>query len=73
MRRYPAATIAPFSLLVPVFGMLSSMVFLGEPMTWWKAAAGLLVIGGLALNQFGGPGPGTFWEDTQVESDSGCT
>jgi O-acetylserine/cysteine efflux transporter len=53
MRRYPAATIAPFSLLVPVFGMLSSMLFLGEPMTWWKATAGVLVIGGLALNLFG--------------------
>jgi len=53
MRRYPAATIAPFSLLVPVFGMLSSMLILGEPMTWWKAVAGALVIGGLALNQFG--------------------
>ena len=53
MRRYPAAAIAPFSLLVPVFGMLSSMLLLGESMTWWKAAAAALVIGGLALNQFG--------------------
>ena len=53
MRHYPAATIAPFSLLVPVFGMLSSMLFLGETMTWWKLMAGVLVLGGLALNQFG--------------------
>ena len=53
MRHYPAATIAPFSLLVPVFGMLSSLLFLGEAMTWWKVTAGALVIGGLALNQFG--------------------
>ena len=53
MRRYPAATIAPFSLLVPVFGMLSSMLLLGEPMTWWKATAGAMVIGGLALNLLG--------------------
>ena len=53
MRRYPAATIAPFSLLVPVVGMLASMFFLGESLTWWKAAAGVLVLSGLALNLFG--------------------
>lgn len=53
MRRYAAATIAPFALLVPVAGMLSTALFLGEELSWWKIVAGLLVIGGLALNQFG--------------------
>jgi len=53
MRKYPAATIAPFSLLVPVVGMLSAAAILGEPLQWWKIAAGLLVLGGLLLNQFG--------------------
>jgi len=53
MRRYPAATIAPFTLLVPVTGMLSAAVVLGEPLQWWKIGAGLLVLSGLALNQFG--------------------
>lgn len=54
MRKYPTATIAPFSLLVPVAGMVSAAIVLGESLQWWKVAAGLLVLGGLALNQFGG-------------------
>jgi O-acetylserine/cysteine efflux transporter len=54
MRRYAAATIAPFSLLVPVAGMSAAAIFLGEELAWWKIVAGMLVIGGLALNQFGG-------------------
>ena len=54
MRKYPTATVAPFSLLVPVAGMLSAALVLGEPLQWWKLAAGALVLGGLALNLFGG-------------------
>ncbi|MHB9861571.1 EamA family transporter [Streptomyces sp. YIM S03343] len=49
LRRHPASTVAPFSLLVPVFGMSAAAVFLGEgvsPLRW--CAAGLLV-GGVAL------------------------
>jgi O-acetylserine/cysteine efflux transporter len=53
MRRYAAATIAPFSLLVPVAGMTSAALILGEQLQWWKVCAGLLVLSGLALNQFG--------------------
>jgi O-acetylserine/cysteine efflux transporter len=33
--------------------MASAAFFLGEAITWWKIAAGALVLGGLALNQFG--------------------
>ena len=54
MRRYPASTVAPFSLLVPVAGMASAALFLGESLQWWKVVAGVLVLAGLALNQFGG-------------------
>jgi O-acetylserine/cysteine efflux transporter len=54
MRKYPTATVAPFSLLVPVAGMVSAAIVLGEPLQWWKIAAGALVLGGLALSQFGG-------------------
>ncbi|MES2317437.1 MAG: EamA family transporter [Pseudomonadota bacterium] len=53
MRKYAAATIAPFTLLVPVAGMTSAALILGEELQWWKVAAGALVLGGLALNQFG--------------------
>lgn len=50
LARHPAATIAPLSLLVPVFGMGASAMLLGEPLTSWKLTAAALVMGGLALN-----------------------
>jgi O-acetylserine/cysteine efflux transporter len=53
LARYPASTVTPFALLVPVVGMLSSAIFLGEPLPAWKFEAGVLVIAGLALNIFG--------------------
>jgi O-acetylserine/cysteine efflux transporter len=53
MRKYPAATVAPFSLLVPLVGILSAALILDESLQWWKIVAGALVLGGLALNQFG--------------------
>jgi O-acetylserine/cysteine efflux transporter len=53
LSRHPASTVTPFALLVPVFGMLSSAVVLGEPLPVWKLEAGALVIAGLALNIFG--------------------
>ena len=53
MRKYPAATIAPFTLLVPVAGMLSAAAVLGEPLQWWKVTAGMLVLAGLVLNLLG--------------------
>ena len=49
MRRHPASSVAPFSLLVPVFGMSSAALFLGEsvsPLRWCAAA---LLVGGVAL------------------------
>lgn len=45
--------IAPFTLLVPVFGILSSVLLLGEPLQAWKIAAVVLVIAGLCLNLLG--------------------
>jgi O-acetylserine/cysteine efflux transporter len=50
LARYPAATVAPLSLLVPVFGMAASAVFLHEPLTDWKLTAAVLLLSGLALN-----------------------
>jgi O-acetylserine/cysteine efflux transporter len=54
LARYPAATVSPLSLLVPVFGFGASALLLGEPLQGWKIAAGLLVMAGLALNLFWG-------------------
>jgi O-acetylserine/cysteine efflux transporter len=50
LARHPAATVSPLSLLVPVFGFAASALILGEPLEAWKIEAGLLVMGGLALN-----------------------
>jgi O-acetylserine/cysteine efflux transporter len=50
LSRYPAATIAPLSLLVPVFGFGASALILGEPMPSWKIIATLLIMAGLAVN-----------------------
>jgi O-acetylserine/cysteine efflux transporter len=49
LARHPAATVAPLALLVPVFGMGASTVFLGEALPPWKLGAGALVLGGLAI------------------------
>ena len=52
LSRYPTATVAPMSLLVPVFGMAASAVVLHEALPGWKLAAAGLVMAGLALNTF---------------------
>lgn len=52
LARYPSATISPMALLVPVFGMAASVIWLGEPMPAWKIAAAALVIAGLAISVF---------------------
>jgi O-acetylserine/cysteine efflux transporter len=52
LARYPAATVSPMALLVPVFGMAASAVVLSESLPAWKLAAAALVLGGLALNMF---------------------
>lgn len=48
--RYPVATIAPMTLLVPVFGIACSALFLGEPLQAWKLEAMALVMIGLFIN-----------------------
>ncbi len=50
LARHPAATVVPMALLVPVFGMASSALVLGEPLPVWKLLAAALVLAGLALN-----------------------
>jgi O-acetylserine/cysteine efflux transporter len=50
LARYPAATVSPLSLLVPVFGMAASAWWLAEPLPGWKLGAAALIMAGLALN-----------------------
>lgn len=54
LQRYAASTVAPLSLLVPVIGLLSAMVLLGESPNGlqWLGTAGVLL--GMMVNQFGG-------------------
>ncbi|MFE5483622.1 EamA family transporter [Streptomyces sp. NPDC056527] len=52
LRRYPASSVAPFSLLVPVFGMSSAALFLGEGISGLRWCAAALLVGGVALTSF---------------------
>lgn len=49
LSRYEATSVAPFSLLVPVFGMSSAWVLLGEGVSAASLVAAVLVIAGVAL------------------------
>ncbi len=53
LSHHPATTVTPFALLVPVFGMITSALFLGESLPAWKLLAATLVIAGLSLTIFG--------------------
>jgi O-acetylserine/cysteine efflux transporter len=47
LRRYPAGVVAPFSLLVPLFGIASGILVLGEGFDRFEVAGAVLVIAGL--------------------------
>ena len=44
-----ASKVMPFALLVPIFGMATSVLFTGEVVTWWKMLAMMLILSGLIL------------------------
>ncbi|WLG13675.1 EamA family transporter [Psychrobacter cibarius] len=44
-----ASKVMPFALLVPVFGMTTSVLLTGEIVTWWKMLAMILILSGLVL------------------------
>jgi len=50
LARHPAATVMPMALLVPVFGMGASALWLAEALPAWKLLAAALVMAGLAVN-----------------------
>ena len=53
LHRYPTAVIAPFALLIPVSGLVSGAVFLGEGLVPVQFAGVALVLAGLAWNVLG--------------------
>jgi O-acetylserine/cysteine efflux transporter len=53
LSRYPTNRVAPLTLLVPIFGMASSNIFLGESFNTPKLIGAVLVACGLIVNVFG--------------------
>lgn len=53
LRKYPVSTVAPLSLLVPIFGMLGSALIFGEPIGPLKLLATALIVLGLAVGLYG--------------------
>jgi len=47
LSRHPSNVVAPFAMLVPVTGVLSSWMFLGEVPHVVELVAGALVVGGV--------------------------
>ncbi|GAA2867810.1 EamA family transporter [Streptosporangium fragile] len=47
LQRYDASLVAPYSLLVPVFGMSSAALFTGEPISPLKLVAAVLILSGV--------------------------
>jgi O-acetylserine/cysteine efflux transporter len=53
LSKYPVSSVAPFSLLIPVFGVLSGVLLLNDSLGAATMAGAALVFAGLALNVFG--------------------
>jgi O-acetylserine/cysteine efflux transporter len=53
LKTYPVSTVAPLSLLVPIFGMLGSVVVFNENVPLNKMLAVVLIVIGLAVGLYG--------------------
>jgi O-acetylserine/cysteine efflux transporter len=53
MKRYPVSTVAPLSLLVPVFGLLGSVMIFNESLSLNKIAAVVFIVSGLGVGLYG--------------------
>ncbi|MXG90861.1 EamA family transporter [Nocardioides flavescens] len=49
MARHPSSSVAPFSMLVPVVGMVAAHVLLGEATPWREVALGAVVVAGVLV------------------------
>ncbi len=49
LARHPAGVVAPFSMLVPVAGILTAAIVLGERPTWLELLGGLVVVTGVMI------------------------
>lgn len=53
LSRHPVGMVVPFTVLIPIVGIMSSVFILGESFQLWKLFSGLLVISGLCINILG--------------------
>lgn len=53
LKKYPVSTVAPLSLLVPIFGVLGSMLIFGEHIGTTKMLATGFIVLGLAIGLYG--------------------
>jgi O-acetylserine/cysteine efflux transporter len=53
LKKYPASTVAPLSLLVPIFGLLGSVMLFDEALGLTKITACLLIVSGLLVSVMG--------------------
>ena len=49
LRKYAVGQVMPLTLLLPIVGVLSGVILLGEPMTWQKIVGGLLTVMGVGV------------------------
>jgi drug/metabolite transporter (DMT)-like permease len=47
----PPQLIGPLLYLIPVFGIIGGIVFLGEPLTWQMAVGGVIILAGVAIGE----------------------
>jgi O-acetylserine/cysteine efflux transporter len=53
LHRYPTARVSPIALLIPVSGVASGVLFLGESLAPMQALGAALVFAGLVVNVYG--------------------
>lgn len=49
VKTHPVSKVAPFSLLVPIFGVLFGQIFYQEPLTWQLLLGGAMTLSGVAI------------------------
>ncbi|MEL7635444.1 MULTISPECIES: EamA family transporter [Sporomusa] len=54
LSRYPATEVSPFALLLPVVGLTSSSLVLGEEISLYQGIGALLIMAGLTVHVLGG-------------------
>ena len=67
---YPAGKVAPFSLLVPVVGLISAWLVFQEKLNGYQAIGSLVLMLGLVVNVFGQRYLEYFQEKTQAHKSS---